>query len=449
MLITQDDIQRIGDKDTLMHFLQEKLNLPIREEAKLEQIALPLPLPFLGLDDAVAEQIIDCHDFSGLPKDALGKRRPFLIRFRRESGYAEILRDVAENLHQKTTNPAALFFICANEHFQPFAFANFNDSKSEDWQTAILNIRAWTQENTHIYTSSEHELPTDFFPNVSINQPIVSTSHEVLLAKLENIGIPLGRDEDIYRGIALGYKKAFVIDQAAYEKLLAKDPKVANIMESFPDNPEKWRWKPRNVIYIPSSKDKRWPWSRKTRELEAEQVFKEAYPVISTRMKSYKKKLKAAKIQVEFYWEFPATPKYEKLKQPKIIFLGNDTSMRAAYDASCKFLYAAAVFIPTEDHSLLAILNSKLFNWFARKKFKAKDPKIKALAFKKENMKNAPIAPRTEEQKVELSRLVQRILDDPDSPKVPNIEREIDQLVYKLYDLTPAEIDLIEEESNQ
>ena len=27
--ITQNDIQRIGDEETLMHFLKEKLNLPI------------------------------------------------------------------------------------------------------------------------------------------------------------------------------------------------------------------------------------------------------------------------------------------------------------------------------------------------------------------------------------------------------------------------------------
>ena len=29
MLITRDDIQRVGDEETLLHFLKEKLNLPI------------------------------------------------------------------------------------------------------------------------------------------------------------------------------------------------------------------------------------------------------------------------------------------------------------------------------------------------------------------------------------------------------------------------------------
>ena len=258
----------------------------------------------------------------------------------------------------------------------------------------------------------------------------------------------MGRDEDIYRGVSLGHKKAFVIDQTTYEQLLAKDPNVVNVMESFPDKSEKWRWKPRNVIYIPSSKNRRWPWSGITNELKAEQIFKKTYPTISRHMNHHKNRLKKAKIQVEFYWEFPPRHIYEKLKQPKIIFYANDTSMRAAYDLSCKFIYAATLFIPTTDLSLLAILNSKLFNWFAHKKYRSSNLKIKQLSFTKKNMVKAPIAPRTEEQKAELSGLVQQILENLDSPEVSDIEREIDQLVYKLYELTPAEIALIEEESN-
>lgn len=460
MLITRDDIQRIGDESTLMHFLEEKLNLPISEGATLAQIALPLPLPFLGLDDAITEQIIDCQDFSGLPKDSLGERRPFLIRFRREQDYPEILRKVAEGLSQKNINPTEIFFICADENFQPFAFAYFNNSIMEAWNAEALNIFIWTQGNTRINAGSKHDLSvilsseessaeTD---NISETKNVDSDHggkpnlSENLLIKLQNIGAPLGRDEDIYRGISLGHKKAFVIDQAAYEQLLAKDPEVANIIESFPDKPEKWRWKPRNVIYIPSSKNRQQPWSGITNELEAEQVFKRIYPAISKHMNHHKNRLKEAKIQVEFYWEFPPRHIYEKLKQPKIIFCGNDNSMRAAYDSSCKFLYAATLFIPTTDLSLLAILNSKLFNWYAQNKFS--NPKIKQLSFTKKNMVKAPIASRTEGQKLELSDLAQQILDDPYNFEVPDLEREIDQLVYGLYELTPAEIALIKKGTN-
>ena len=443
MLITREDIQRIGDEETLLHFLEEKLNLPIPEGLTLEDITIKFTKFTLGLSGMVANQVLDCQELSVSPGESSGI---ILIRFNSESGYAETLRAVAEGLDGLGPNPANLRFICMNEYFRPFAFAYFSNFESKDWQAAVLNILAWTQDNTHIHIGAEHKLPTDFFPNMSTSQPVVSTSPGSLLAKLGNIGVPLGKDEDIYRGISLGHKKAFVIDQATYEQLLAKDPKVANIMESFPDKSEKWRWKPRNVIYIPSSKNKRWPWSGITNELGAERVFKKTYPAISMHMNHHKNRLKEAKIQVEFYWEFPSRRIYDKLKQPKIIFHANDTSMRAAYDSSCKFLYAATLFIPTADLSLLAILNSKLFNWFAHKEFS--NPRNKQLSFTKKNMVKAPIAPRTGKQKAELSNLVQQILDAPDNPKVPDIERKIDELVYELYELTDAEIALIEEETN-
>ena len=442
MLITRDDIQRIGDEDTLLHFLEEKLNLPIPEGLTLEDITLKFSNFALGLRENMAEQVSDCQELSVSPGQPSGI---FLIRFNGESDYSDVLRAVADGLDQHNRNPADLRFICMNEDFRPFAFAYFSDSELKDWQAAVLNILTWTQDNTHIHTSAEHKLSIDFFPNMSASQPVGATSPKALLAKLESIGVPLGKD-NIYGGISLGHKKVFVIDRATCEHL-SKDSKSAKIIKSFPNKPEKWRWESGNVIYIPSSKNRQHPWSGITTELEAEREFKKAYPAISRRMKDYKSKLKAANIKVEFYWEFPATPKYEKLKHPKIIFYANDTSMRAAYDPSCKFLYSSTLFIPTEDFSLLAILNSKLFNWYAQNKFS--NPKIKQLSFTKKNMVKAPIASRTEKQKAELSGLVQHILDAPNSRKVSAIEREIDELVYKLYELTPAEIALIEEETSQ
>ncbi len=37
----------------------------------------------------------------------------------------------------------------------------------------------------------------------------------------------------------------------------------------------------------------------------------------------------------------------------------------------------------------------------------------------------------------------------PNSPKVLDLEKELNQLIYELYELTPAEIKLIEEETRK
>ena len=60
-------------------------------------------------------------------------------------------------------------------------------------------------------------------------------------------------------------------------------------------------------------------------------------------------------------------------------------------------------------------------------------------------MRHVPIANRTAAQKAELTGLVEQILVDPQSDAVRAIEREIDALVYQLYGLTDAEIELIKQ----
>lgn len=463
--ITQDDIQRIGDEDTLLHFLQEKLNLSIPEGVTLAQIALPLPLPFLGLDSTIAEQIIDCQDFSGLPQDSLGERRPFLIRLSREQGYSDILREVAEGLSQRNINPAEICFICADENFQPFAFAYFDDSTTKDWNTEVLNVFIWTQGNTRINTGSEHDLSIFFS---SEGEPLTESydtsgtkrtsadygsrsDPEDLLTKLLNIGTPLGvliRPGDIHTGITPGYMRAFEIDEFTCEQLSNDDPKSVELIKPFL-KPRKWMGESAHAICIPSSKNKIWPWTGKN-ESEAERIFESTYPAISAHMKSHRDKLKdreCYKIRsAVFYWEFPAYGFYADLKRPKIFYPPVTSSMHTSYDTTGKLLFSAA-FFPTEDLSLLAILNSKLFAWYTDKNYW--DPKFKHLRLTKQNMKKIPMVPRTESQKAELSGLVQQILNDPYNFEVPNIDQEIDALVYDLYELTPAEIALIEKGNNQ
>jgi hypothetical protein len=128
-------------------------------------------------------------------------------------------------------------------------------------------------------------------------------------------------------------------------------------------------------------------------------------------------------------------------------------SLDAGYDTSESFILGNwTCFIPTTDLSLLAILNSTSFHWYAKAKYQAEyktEIPRNWLTFKKANMKHFPVVNRTEIQKAELSNLVQQILDAPNSPAVPTLEEEINMLVYDLYELTTAEIALIEEESNQ
>ena len=459
MLITQDDLQHIVDEDTLLHFLEEKLNLPIPEGLPLGDITTRYAKLALGLSGTAANQVLDCQELSVSPGEPAGI---ILIRFNSESDYAEALRVAAAGLGKLGRNPASLRFICMNEFYQPFAFAHFNDSGTKDWNSEVLTIFTWTEKNNHIHTSSEHELSAIFFAaepraesydasQAENTPPDHTVEPKDLLNKLQNTGTPLDRlrrHGNTHTGITLGYTKAFIIDEYTREQLINDDPKSMEIIKPFL-KPRKWVGELAHIICIPSSKNMKWPWSGMRDESEAERIFKETYPAISEHMNYHRDKLeKRNAYQIRsalYYWEYPVYSFYSTLESPKIFYPPVSSSMQAAYDTSQKLLFSSA-FFPTTDVSLLAILNSKLFAWYTHKKYWS--PKYNHLSLQQGNIGKAPIAARTEEQKIELSALVQQILDKPDSPEVSDFEREIDQLVYKLYELTDAEIALIEKGDN-
>lgn len=476
--ITQEDIQRIGDEATLLHFLEEKLNLPIPEDLTLEDITIKFSNYALGLSGSVADAVLDRQEISLSPGESSGI---ILIRLNSESGYAEALRTIAESLGKQRRNPADLRFICMNEDYQPFAMAYFNDAESKDGQTNVLNILVWTQENTHIHTSSEHEIPPALFSkheaeNVSYpeeDDPASDeqketketstsegydatqqgyrsepTSPDTLLEKLRKTGRPLSGYGTIHIGIVPGHT-AFLIDEFTRDQFVNEDPQSIELIKPLL-KPRKWKGELGYLICIPSSRNNQWPWTGKD-ESTAEQIFAETYPKISEHMSSHRDKLKERSAYksrfatAEFYWELPAYNFYADLKRPKIFWPPTTPSMRAAYDDSGKLLTSAG-FFTTRDLSLLGILNSKLFAWYTRKKFWNEKYKFVQLASK--NMVKAPIAERKEAQKAELTELVQRILNDPDSFEAADTELKIDQLVYDLYNLTSAEIALIEKGHN-
>ena len=451
--ITQNDIQHIEDENALIGFLKEKLNLPIPEDLTLAEISSKFSNFALGLSEFHSKQVLDCQELSLSPGTPSGI---FLIRFKSEPGYSGVLHAIAKGLEQRGNNTTDLRFICMDENFQSFAFAYFKNSARESRESTELNIFAWTQDNTKIHIASEHEIPADFLPDASIdrqddeskNHKVMSISTEDLLEKLENVGIPLSTHYEIHKGITKGCNKAFVIDEPKRRQLIREDPKSAEIIKLGIGKHQKSRWKPilKHLIWIPSSKIKQWQWSDARNESEAKKIFAGVYPAISNHLHRFEIDIKSrhASSKGKFYWELSPPEHYPEFVGPKIIFY-NKPPILAFYDESDAIVVNSFVHsIQTTDLSLLAILNSKFFKWYAQKKYKTKG----GWRLNKTNLKNFPIA-GTEAQKVEISDIVELILDDPDSPDAPALEEEVDKLVYDLYELTPAEITLIEKESSK
>ncbi len=59
-----------------------------------------------------------------------------------------------------------------------------------------------------------------------------------------------------------------------------------------------------------------------------------------------------------------------------------------------------------------------------------------------------PIFPASKIQKAPIIERVRTILENPDRPDMPNLEAEINTLIFDCYDLTDEEIAIVEERKN-
>ena len=274
-----------------------------------------------------------------------------------------------------------------------------------------------------------------------------------LIEKLQSTGRSFNEavQGKFYFGIKTGCNDAFIINATTRDCLIAENIDSHELIKLLLRGRDLRRWEAafadEYLIAIASSANNEWPWSNAVTVSEAEQVFSETYPAIYQHLSGYRERLVARADQGMFYWELRSCAYYAEFDKPKIVYPDISSSMRACYDTTKALCLQSAYILPTNDFSLLAILNSRLFDWYAKHKFQSlNDPWAGGgLRFIAQYMRHAPIADRTSAQKAELSGLVEQILEDPENENVRALEKEIDALVYRLYGLTTNEIALIEQ----
>ena len=265
-----------------------------------------------------------------------------------------------------------------------------------------------------------------------------------LLEKLENIGTPLGNyvNGGLYRGVTTGCNAAFIIEESVRQQLIAEDARSEELIKPVLRGRNLKKWKTESTGYYLI-------FTRQGIDIDQ-------YPAIKRYLSQYRMDLQPKKSRGQkrgramgsYKWyEIQAnTAYYRDFDKPKIVYRRIAKSLDAGYDTTGTFGLDTTFFIPTGNLTLLAILNSRLFDWYTRHKvLPLNDPWAGGgLQFFAQYMEKIPIADMTSTQKAALSRLVKQIVAAPESDGVRAIEREIDALVYELYGLTDAEIALIQ-----
>ena len=263
-----------------------------------------------------------------------------------------------------------------------------------------------------------------------------------LVDKLRKAGKPLGEyvQGRFYRGILTGLNEAFVIDEDTKKKLIAEDPRSSELIKPWLRGRDikKWKaeWAGLFIIF-----------TRRGTNIEK-------YPAIKKHLLQFRKDLEPKKSERDKRGRKPGPYEwfeiqdniayYEEFEKPKIIYPDIAQASEFTYDTGKFFLGNTAYIIPTDETWLLGLLNSKLIWWF----YLSLSSMIRGgfVRFIAQYMEQLPIIATTAAQKATIIERVQKILAAPDSPDVLKLEDEIDQMVYKLYDLTEEEINIIEGE---
>lgn len=270
-----------------------------------------------------------------------------------------------------------------------------------------------------------------------------------LLRKLREGGKSLGEyvGGEFYRGIITGLNEAFVLTNEQREALIAEDPKSAELIKPYLRGKDIKRWRVHHrdlyLIVFPFG------FHKKLKD----------YPAILHHLEQFEEKLKnrgqckssrSGKGEGQHHWlELDNNPKPEYLElheAPKLLYPELASEPRFAFDTSASYADCTLYLVPTSDASLQSILNSAVTTWLICQ--------ISAVnrggyvRFKKQYMEQIPIPPASETDKARLAELAEACAeaakrDDKDSLRT--LEAEIDRIVYRLFDLTPDEIRLIEE----
>ena len=280
---------------------------------------------------------------------------------------------------------------------------------------------------------------------------ILSPAELALKRKIKEVGKPLEDwDINIYRGIITGCNEAFVIDRETRDRFIAEHPSSAEMLEPFLRGRDVKRWQinfaKKYLIKIESSDNQEHPWSGQSAG-EAEQIFANAYPAIYAHLEPFRERLIERHDQGNYFWELRSCAYWEEFERPQIVWGNLAQSPQFAFADADFYLSAPATMMASDSKYLLGILNSRITRYLVSQS--AAERQGGYLEFKPMYILLLPIPDPPENEGI--SALVSQILDtadtDPDTD-ISELEDEIDQMVYLLYDLTPEEIAIVEGAAN-
>ena len=240
---------------------------------------------------------------------------------------------------------------------------------------------------------------------------------------------------NIYRGILTGYNEAFIIDGKKKDELMAEDPKSAEIIRPLLRGRDikrySYEFADLYLLFIPWHFPLQGDPSIKGASLEAEREFENQYPAIYNHLLKYKKELSNRnKAETGIRYEWYALQRWganywEDFSKQKLMYSEIVREPQFYLDNDGEIFPEATSFIMTGEHLeyLYHLLHSKTATYFFKTFYAGGGLGETGYRYKKAFLENLPV-PKP-------------------NAKINFNQRNIDEEVYKLYQLTKEEITFI------
>ena len=279
---------------------------------------------------------------------------------------------------------------------------------------------------------------------------IRSPAELALKRKIEDVGKPLKDwDVNIYFGIKAGCSEAFIIDESRREELIAQDPKSAEIIKPLLRGRDIKRYHVQwaGLYMLATGYDLDIP---------------NEYPAIYNHLKTIGEQIESGSIkargkgvfnrddQGENWWNLRTCTYYPEFEKEKIIYPNMTKFLPFVYDMEGFYTNQKSFIITGENYLkyLTGYFNSKVAAKWIREncpELQGGTRELSKIFF--ENISIPPITEANQHLATQIEELVDKILvakrTNPNE-NVSDLENEIDQIVYLLYDLTPDEIAIVE-----
>ncbi len=320
--------------------------------------------------------------------------------------------------------------------------------QNANFQEKTLGVRIKSLEPENFTT---HLRSNQFYISESSLKPegwnIVDGKTQNFLIKLSQSGVPLGDfiENQAYYGLKTGLNEAFVINYETREKLIKEDNKYFEVIKPFLTGRDIKRYEPPTNEHFIILFPKGWTKNRFGILSEEEALIKliEYYPGIIKQLLPYKEKAKLRSDQGDFWWELRACDYYKEFRKSKIIYQVFQTKPTFFLDIKGYYVNNAVWFIPSENKTLLAILNSKL-GWFLISHFCTAIQNGFQLIYK--YLKDIPVLQKRDQKIEQLVDQIQGLKENNSKNNSLKLEFEIDLNIYKIYQLTWEEIKIIDPE---